>query len=201
MANTNRPGGLKPVSYLNGAPYTGQARLYSVPVSSAAMYIGDPVTLSGSADTNGLAGISIGIAGSAVIGVVVGFVVAPPGVSLVATNIDLTVRSIPVNATVVQYALVADDPNLIFEIQDGQTVATAVTDIGQNTNFLIAAGATTYSDSGTVTAATLTAGTTSNLKLMGFTQRIDNSPGSAYAKLLVKINNHVYGAGTGTAVI
>lgn len=201
MANTNRPGGLKPVSYLNGAPYTGQARLYSVPVSSSAMYIGDPVTLSGSADTNGLAGISIGIAGSAVIGVVVGFVVAPPGVSLVATNIDLTVRSIPVSATVVQYALVADDPNLIFEIQDGQTVATAVTDIGQNTNFLIAAGATTYSDSGTVTAATLTAGTTSNLKLMGFTQRIDNSPGSAYAKLLVKINNHVYGAGTGTAVI
>jgi hypothetical protein len=165
------------------------------------MYIGDPVTLSGSADTNGLAGISIGIAGSAVIGVVVGFVVAPPGVSLVATNIDLTVRSIPVSSTVVQYALVADDPNLIFEIQDGQTVPTAVTDIGQNTNFLIAAGATTYSDSGTVTAATLTAGTTSNLKLMGFTQRIDNSPGSAYAKLLVKINNHVYGAGTGTAVI
>jgi hypothetical protein len=165
------------------------------------MYIGDPVTLSGSADTNGLAGISIGIAGSAVIGVVVGFVVAPPGVSLVATNIDLTVRSIPVSATVVQYALVADDPNLIFEIQDGQTVPTAVTDIGQNTNFFIAFGATTYSDSGTVTAATLTAGTTSNLKLMGFTQRIDNSPGSAYAKLLVKINNHVYGAGTGTAVI
>lgn len=201
MANTNRPGGLKPVSYLNGAPYTGQARLYSVPVSSSAMYIGDPVTLSGSADTNGLAGISIGIAGSAIIGAVVGFVVAPPGVSLVATNIDLTVRSIPVSSTVVQYALVADDPNLIFEIQDGQTVPTAVTDIGQNTNFLIAAGATTYSDSGTVTAATLTAGTTSNLKLMGFTQRIDNSPGSAYAKLLVKINNHVYGAGTGTAVI
>jgi hypothetical protein len=200
MANTNRPGGLKPVSYLNGAPYTGQARLYSVPVSSAAMYIGDPVTLSGSADTNGLAGISIGVAGSAVIGVVVGFVVAPPGVSLVATNIDLTVRSIPVSSTVVQYALVADDPNLIFEIQDGQTVPTAVTDIGQNTNFLIAAGATTYSDSGTVTAATLTAGTTSNLKLMGFTQRIDNAVGQ-YAKLLVKINNHVYGAGTGTAVI
>ena len=201
MANVNRPGGLKPVSYLNGAPYTGQARLYSVPVNSTAMYIGDPVTLSGSADTNGLAGISIGVAGSAVMGVVVGFIVAPPGVSLVATNIDLTIRSIPASATVVQYALVADDPNLIFEIQDGQTVATAVTDIGQNTNFLIAAGATTYSDSGTVTAATLTAGTTSNLKLMGFTQRIDNTPGAAYAKLLVKINNHVYGAGTGTAVI
>ena len=201
MANVNRPGGLKPVSYLNGAPYSGQARLYSVPVNSAALYIGDPVTLSGSADVNGLAGIAIGVAGSAVMGVVVGFVVSPPGVSLVAVNIDLTVRSIQASATVVQYALVADDPNLIFEIQDGQTVATALVDIGRNTNFLIAAGATTYSDSGTVTAATLTDSTTANLKLMGFTQRVDNTPAAAYAKLLVKINNHAYSAGTGTAVI
>ena len=201
MANVNRPGGLKPVSYLNGAPYSGQARLYSVPVNSAALYIGDPVTLSGSADVNGLAGIAIGVAGSAVMGVVVGFVVSPPGVSLVAVNIDLTVRSIQASATVVQYALVADDPNLIFEIQDGQTVATALVDIGRNTNFLIAAGATTYSDSGTVTAATLTDSTTANLKLMGFTQRVDNTPAAAYAKLLVKINNHAYGAGTGTAGI
>ena len=201
MANVNRPGGLKPVSYLNGAPYTGQARLYSVPVNSAALYIGDPVTLSGSGDTNGLAGVAIGVAGSAVIGVVVGFLVAIPGVSLVASNIDLTIRSIQASATTVQYALIADDTNLIFEIQDGQTVPTALVDIGRNTNFLIAAGATTYSDSGTVTAATLTDSTTANLKIMGFTQRIDNTPAAAYAKLLVKINNHAYAAGTGTAGI
>jgi len=200
MANVNRPNGLKPVSYLNGAPYTGQARLYSVPVSSSALYIGDPVTLSGSADVNGLAGIAIGVAGSAIIGVVVGFLVAAPGVSLVATNLDLTVRSIQPSSTNVQYALVADDANIVFEIQDGQTVATAVTDIGRNTNFLIAAGATNYSDSGTTTAATLTDSNTANLKLLGFAQRVDNAPGQ-YAKLLVRINNHVYSAGTGTAGI
>jgi hypothetical protein len=198
MANVNRPGGLKPVSYLNGSPYNGQARLYYVGSGEAAMYIGDPVTLSGTADANGLAGVSIGVAGSAVIGVVVGFLVAKPGVSLVASNIDLTVRSLP--ASTVGYALVADDPDLIYEIQDGQTVPTAITDIGRNTNFLIAAGATTYSDSGTVTAATLTDSTTANLKLMGFVQRPDNQVATAYAKLLVKINNHVY-AGTGTAGI
>lgn len=200
MANVNRPGGLKPVSYLNGAPYSGQARLYSVPTSSAALYIGDPVTLSGSADVNGLAGIAIGVAGSAIVGVVVGFLVSAPGVSLVASNIDLTVRSIQPSSTAVQYALVADDANLVFEIQDGQTTPTAVTDIGRNTNFLIAAGATVYSDSGTTTAATLTDSTTANLKLLGFTQRVDNAPGQ-YAKLLVRINNHVYSAGTGTAGI
>ena len=201
MANVNRPGGLKPVSYLNGAPYTGQARLYSVPVNSADLYIGDPVTLSGSADTNGLAGIAIGVAGSAIIGVVVGFLVSPPGVSLVASNIDLTIRSIQASSTTVQYALVADDANIVFEIQDGQTTPTALTDIGRNTNFLIGAGATDYSDSGTTTAATLTDSTTANLKLLGFTQRVDNTPASAYAKLLVRINNHVYSASTGTAGI
>ena len=201
MANANRPGGLKPVSYLNGAPYTGQARLYSVPVNSADLYIGDPVTLSGNADTNGLSGIAIGVAGSAIIGVIVGFLVSPPGVSLVATNIDLTIRSIQASATVVQYALVADDPNLIFEIQDGQTVPTSTANIGLNTNFVINAGATDYSDSGTVTATTLTDSTTANLKLMGFAQRVDNTPATAYAKLLVKINNHAYAAGTGTAGI
>ena len=178
MANENRPSGLKPVSYLNGAPYTGQARLYSVASGNAtAMYIGDPVTLSGTADANGLAGISIGVAGSAIIGVVVGFLVAVPGVSLVAATLDLTVRRIPAS-----------------------TVPTALVNIGLNTNFLVAAGATTASDSGTTTAATLTDSTTANLKLMGFVQRIDNTPASAYAKLLVKINNHVY-ANTGTAGI
>ena len=117
---------------------------------------------------------------------------------MVAATLDLTVRRIP--ASTAAQVLVADDPNLIFEIQDGQTVPTALVDIGQNTNFLVAAGATTASDSGTTTAATLTASTTANLKLMGFVQRIDNTPASAYAKLLVKINNHVY-ANTGTAVI
>jgi len=58
MANANRPTGLKPISYLNGAPYTGQARLYSVASGNAtSMYIGDPVTRSGTAAANGVAGI------------------------------------------------------------------------------------------------------------------------------------------------
>lgn len=200
MANVNRPNGLKPVSYLNGAPYNGQARMYSVASGNGtALYVGDPVTLSGTADATGLAGVSIGVAGAAIIGVIVGIVVAKAGVSLVGTNLDLTVRSLPVSTA--GYVLVADDPNLLFEIQDGQTVATAVTDIGRNTNFVIAAGATTHSDSGTVTAASLTDSTTANLKLMGFVQREDNVIESAYAKLLVKINNHVYAASTGTAGI
>lgn len=200
MANANRPGGLKPVKYLNGSPWNGQANLYYIGASESALYVGDPVTLSGTGDTNGIAGISIGVAGSAVIGAIVGFVVVEPGVSLVATTLDLTTRYNP--ASTAGYALVADDPNIIFEIQDGMTSTfIQVTDIGQNLNFLIAAGATTHSDSGTTTATSVAGTQTCNLKLMGMVQRVDNTVGAQYQKVLVKINNHVYSAYTGTASI
>ena len=200
MANVSRPKGLVPVGYLNGAPWNGQARLYAVDASQAALYVGDPVTLiATSTNATGLANVGIGVAGSAIIGVIVGVVVTTSGVSQVATNLDLTRRSLP--ASTAGFVLVADDPNIIFEIQDGLAAGTPLADIGQNTNFLIAAGATTYSDSGTTSAATTTGGTTDNLKILGFAQREDNTPASASAKLLVKINNHVYGSSTGTASI
>ena len=200
MSNVNRPGGLKPVKYMSGAPYNGAANVYYTTAPAAGLFVGDPVTLSGTADVNGIAGTVIGTAGSAIIGVVVGIVVVTAGVSLVGSpSPDLTIRSLGANAT--GYILVADDPTLVFEVQDGVAAGTAVTDIGQNTNFLIAAGATSYSDSGTTTAATITGGTTDNLKLIGFVQRDDNTVHAQYAKLLVKINNHVYNASTGTASI
>jgi hypothetical protein len=200
MANVNRPNGLKPVKYLGGGEWNGQATLYAVDASQSALYIGDPVTLiATSTDPNGLANIGIGVAGSAIIGSVVGFLVSKPGVSLVASNIDLTLRYLP--ASTAGFALVADDPKIIFEIQDGLAAGTPLADIGQNTNFLVAAGATTHSDSGTTTASTTTGGTTDNLKILGFAQRVDNTPAAQYAKLLVKINNHVYNSSTGTASI
>jgi len=200
MANSNRPRGLVPVGYLNGAPYNGQARRYYVPVGNAtALYVGDPVTLTGDGDTRGVPGVSIGVAGSAVIGVIVGIVVASAGDSLVGTTIDLNRRSLPVSTA--GYVLVADDPNIIFEIQEAATTPFTSADIGNNCNFLIAAGATTNSDSGTTTAVAVSAATaTLNLKLLGLSQREDNAFG-AYAKWLVKLNNHVYGSHTGTAGI
>ena len=200
MANSNRPRGLVPVSYLNGAPYNGQARRYYVPVGNAtALYVGDPVTLTGDGDTRGVAAVSIGVAGSAVIGVIVGVVVASAGNSLVGATLDLNRRSLPVSTE--GYVLVCDDPNVLFEVQEAATTPFTSADIGYNCNFLIAAGATTNSDSGTTTAVAVSANTaTLNLKLMGLSQREDNAFG-AYAKWLVKINNHVYGSHTGTAGI
>lgn len=200
MPNANRPKGLIPVAYLNGSAWNGQARRYSVPVGNAtALYVGDPVTLTGSGDAFGVAGVAIGVAGSAVVGVIVGVVVANAGVSLVGTTIDTARRSLP--ASTAGYVLVADDPNIIFELQEAATTPFAAVDIGNNCNFLVVAGAGVNNDSGTTTAVAASAATaTLNLKLLGLAQREDNEFG-AFAKWLVKINNHVYGTSTGTAGI
>lgn len=205
MANVSKPSGLKPVGYLGGSPWNGQARIYYVPATNAtALYVGDPVTrLTADGDTNGIPSVSIGVAGAAICGVIVGVLPTAASVSLVGSTIDLTRRSLPVSTA--GYVLVADDPNILFEIQEGTgTVgatgtALTVAAIGNNANFVVDAGANTYSDSGTVLDnATEAVTATLNLKLMGLAQREDNAFGN-YAKWIVKINNHQYGSHTGTA--
>jgi hypothetical protein len=204
MANVSKPAGLKPVGYLGGSPWNGQARIYHVPSDNAtALYVGDPVTrLTATADANGIPDVSIGVAGSAVCGVIVGVLPTFPGVSLQATTLDLTRRSLPVSTE--GYLLVADDPNILFEVEEGVTgsgAGTALTQaaIGNNANFVIIAGASTVGDSGTLLDNSTEATTaTLNLKIMSLAQREDNAFGSR-AKWIVKINNHQYGSHTGTA--
>ena len=204
MANISKPSGLKPVSTLSGAPYNGQARLYYVPATNAtALYVGDPVTrLTASADANGVPSVSIGVAGSAICGVIVGVLPVAAGVSLQGTTLDLTRRSLA--ASTAGYVMVADDPSILFEIEEGTTAGAAGTAltasaIGNNANFIVLAGASTVSDSGTLLDnATENTTATLNLKIMSLAQREDNAFG-ARAKWIVKINNHQYGASTGTA--
>lgn len=204
MANISKPSGLKPVSTLTGAPYNGQARLYYVPAANAtALYVGDPVTrLTASADANGVPSVAIGVAGSAICGVIVGILPVSAGVSLQGTTLDLTRRSLPVSTA--GYVMVADDPSILFEIEEGTTAGAAGTAltasaIGNNANFIVLAGASTVSDSGTLLDnATEATTATLNLKIMSLAQREDNAFGTR-AKWIVKINNHQYGAHTGTA--
>lgn len=204
MANVSKPSGLKPVGYLNGSPWNGQARIYYVPATNAtALHVGDPVTrLTADADTNGVPSVVIGAAGAAICGVIVGVLPTAASVSLVGSTIDLTRRSLPVSTA--GYVLVADDPNILFEIEEGITgsgAGTALTAaaIGNNANFVVIAPTNTYQDSGTLLDNSTEAVTaTLNLKLMSLAQREDNAFG-ARAKWIVKINNHQYGSSTGTA--
>jgi hypothetical protein len=200
MANANRPSGFSPVSYLNGAPWNGQARLYSIAAAYAtALYVGDPVISSGTADANGVPGIVRGAGTGALRGVIVG-IGAYEGLIANPSNLDITYRPAAAQSKD-WYAMVVDDPNVIFEIQEkANTVQLSATEVGLNQ--ISIAGTGNGYVSGWLLASTTdaTAATTATLqlRLLGLSRRMFNDYG-AYAKWLVQINVHELAHGTGAA--
>lgn len=195
MANANKPMGLSPVQYLSGAPWSGQARVYYIASTDTnAFAIGDPVASSGSADSNGVPGITLATAGSgnAIRGAVVGLGTKE---TLMADPNNLNTTVVPATKTQAYYALVADDPNIIFEAQEiGTGTALTAAEVGLNAN-LAAAANNGYVSGWVVDNAGEGSGSTLQVKLLGLVRRQDNAFG-AYAKWLVKINNHELAAGT-----
>ena len=199
MANVNKPMGLSPVQYLNGAPWNGQARLYSIAATyGTALYVGDPVISSGTADANGVPGIAIYGGTGAIRGVIVG-IGKYEGLIANPSNLDLIYR--PASDPAVWYAMVCDDPNVLFEVQENSNgTAIAATEIGLNTVLKSGTGNGFYSGwlLSSVTDATPATTATLAVRLMGLVRKIDNAFG-AYAKHLIKINVHELGSGTGAA--
>ena len=195
MANANKPMGLSPVQYLSGAPWSGQARVYYIASTDTnAFAIGDPVASSGSADSSGVPGITLATAGTgnAIRGVAVGFGTKE---SLMADPSNLNTTVVPATKTQAYYALVVDDPSVIFEVQEiGTGTALTATEVGLNAN-LAAAANNGYVSGWVVDNAGEGAGSTLQVKLLGLARRQDNTFGQ-YAKWLVKINNHELAAGT-----
>lgn len=201
MANTNRPSGLSPFSYLDGSSYNGQVRTYFIPSTDTNAYaIGDPVkTLTGAADANGVSAVTIAVAGDSqpIRGVIMGMGGLVEGAMFGdPTNLNTTV--IPATKTQNYYVSVTDDANVLFEVQEfsgaGSTNFTAA-DIGKNCN--LKAGTNNGYISGWVlddTAVSATA-STRQVKLMGIARRVDNAFGN-YCKFIVRINNHELNSGT-----
>jgi len=187
MANANRPTGLSPVSIF-GVPYAGQGNIYSIASNyGSAVAIGDPVKSTGTASADGYAGVQLAAAGDAIRGVVVGLG-RSPNVLANWANLDTTVM--PASPGVTYYALVADDPNLVFEVQ---AAAAAAADVGANADLV--AG----SNNGFVSGYTLSSSTgsaTAQCRILGLVNRPDNEFGT-YAKVLVKINEHELSSATG----
>jgi hypothetical protein len=185
MANVDTPFGLRPVRYISGAPYNGAVEHFSTAAGDGtAIYVGDPVKLSGTSQTVG--GIVYRDVDQAATGdVVVGVVVAV----MPATRDSLIYRA----ASTLRILAVATDPMLLFEIQEvsGGTALTA-NDIGLNADFVVAAGSATTGQSGVelnnVGEATTN---TLDLQIIGLAAREDNAIGE-HAKYLVRINRHQY---------
>lgn len=186
MPNSNAPAGFKPVRYASGAPYAGGGNTYFVPATDAtALYVGDPVILAGSADANGVATVTKSAVAGRVTGVVIGIQPAS------------TITTLYRPASVAAYVIVADDPNLIFEVQeDAVGGALAAVDVGLNADMILGAGSPATGMSGTqIDTSTKAATATLGWRIEGFVQRADNEIG-ANAKILVRNN---LPTGTGAA--
>ena len=195
MANANTPFGLRPVQYLDGSPWNGQARMYCVDSAyGTALAIGDPVVLAGGADTRGVATIALATAGST--NLVLGCIVGMGGLKYGGaggdpTSLDTTV--IPATKTKSYYVLVADDPNIIFAVQEiGTGTAFTAAEVGLNCS-LVAGTNNGYSSTWQLDNTTEATTAALQMKLMGLQQMPDNAFG-AYAKWLCLINNHCYKA-------
>lgn len=180
MANVDAAAGLVPVRYASGAPYNGACNRYFVPASDGTdLFVGDPVIIAGGADADGVPTVTRATAGSAgrITGVVVGIVND--------ANNEVRYRA----ASTACYVLVADDPNLLFEIQDDSVGGNlAAADIGLNADLVSGTGSTVTGLSGfeldTSTKATTA---TLQLRIEGLVQRPDVEVG-ANTKVLVRIN-------------
>ncbi len=196
MPNPNAPFGLSPVEYLSGAKWNGQVRRYYIPSSDSNAYaIGDPVTLAGSADARGIASVVLATPGSGMIGPIVGMGgLTYGGPSVDPTNLNTTV--IPATKTKAYYVLVADDPNIIFEVQEiGTGTALDAAAVSLNAN-LVAAANSGYLSSWVLDNTTETTTVTLDVKLLGLSQRNPNNAFGAYAVWNVLINNHKYRGGS-----
>lgn len=181
MANKDAPFGLR-IYNSNGAPYTGRLTRYKK-TASVILGIGDPVVAAGDGDADGIPLVTRASsgAGNKILGVVVS---TGPLLSDLSKNYLASADSGDV--------LVADDPDLIFEIQeDSDGGALAATDIERGADLVAAidASTTTGLSKYEIDSSTVGTGSTVQLKLLGLVERPDNAIGNQ-AVWRVMISQH-----------
>lgn len=203
MANNDAPTGLRPIRYASGAPYNGAARPYYVAGDyGTALYVGDPVVKTGTANTAEVkmpgAGVfdvgtlptvakttagDVNTDGERVTGVIVGFAASP------AAGLDKQYN--PANTERIAY--VADDPTLVFEAQSPDAVP--ATTVGLNAILLYThSGSTATGISGAEIdgggGTSPAADASYQVRILRLINRVDNEPNAAFNKIEVMINTH-----------
>lgn len=188
MVNVDSAFGLKPVRYLNGAPYNGQANTYvHLAADTNSIFVGQGVTLAdtGSDATGKFASVIAGTVTSSVfVGVCVGVIPLTQESNIFSAGGDL----------VDNFILVADDPQLVFEVQEvsGGT-ALAAADVGLNADLVATSAGSTATgicgwelqNAGEATTNTF------DVKILNVSRRDDNELGE-HCKWDVRINRHQY---------
>lgn len=194
MANLVGPRGFVPSRYLDGSAWNGACNMYCVPSTDATVISpGDAVISAAGMDANGIPYVAKALGTSTVRGVVIGVLAAAPNApSLVGTTLDLTLQNLPATKAKDYYVLVADDPAILFEIQDDGLALLTTAAANKNAIFTVANPTAPQQMSASVLSTASVATTnTLNLKIMGLVQRPDNTL-AINAKWLVRFNLHEF---------
>lgn len=192
MANVDAAFGLKPVRYLSGAPYNGAANRYYIPAgdTNAAAYVGSLVKLAGSADSDGIPTVTANVATSnSVVGVVVA--VEPETADSPTYRVNSTGR----------YVYVADDPNLVFEVQEDSDSESIVADeVGTTADLTGFTSGSSVTGLSAIEIDSDTAGGTTgdhDVQILRLAQRPDNSIGTNAVWEVRLLNHDRYGDAVG----
>jgi hypothetical protein len=190
---TNAPNGFQPVKKLDGSAWTGATNPYEIVTTYAtAIFRGDPVTIGSSGF------LEVGTAGNTCVGVFWGVKWTDSTGRVRFENYWPGNPGVLTGSTV--EALVIDDPDTVFSVQETSGTGTAGTPIaladrGLNINFLYTAGSTaTGSSAVSINNASEGTSNTLNCKIL----QLDPTPGNAvgsFANWLVILNNHLYKGG------
>lgn len=197
MANVNSPFGLRMNRQYSGSD--PKINPYYIPSASVStnLYVGDPVVITGTANTtyslNGkainpgsLPTITKATAGSsnASTGVIVGFEFLPS--NLYGTGCNYYQQG---NGDMIAY--VADDYNEVFEIQDDGVVTLTASAVGSNANLIYTNTGSTFSalSGAQLSSASVATTNTLQLQILGVKDIVNNIVGQ-YTVWLVKFNLH-----------
>lgn len=185
MANADAAFGFRPIN-AQGGPYNGQTYRCYVPTtaSEGPLFVGDVVTLIGSASTDGYPSVKEAAATEAAYGVIASF----------EPNRDDLSKQYR-EASTARYCQVVPVRNNFFVAQfDGVSEAA---DVGLNTIYVVGAGDTTSGRSTTELSATTVSTTVANeIKIIAFLDSPDNDLTLTNAKAIVQFNEPQLGTAT-----
>ena len=183
MANANSPRGIIPYAYRSGAPYNGAVRTYYVPSGNGtALYIGDPVlNVTNSSDGNGVQTAEIAVAGTTNTTLTYAILGSFMGISNNAGQLTIPLlQSQPVYlpAATAAYIYVADDPTLLYWVQEDSVGGALVSGAsGRNAPLVAGAGSTVTGYSGwQLQSSNLGTGAT-QMRIVQLLQEADNALG------------------------
>lgn len=194
MSATAKPYGFRPINLLGGQQNSGGFRLYKIASGYATgIFYGDLVEFVASAGTIQK---STGTTAVTPVGVFMGVEYMSAAQGLLQRNQWTASTTVPTGTTA--WAYVADDPDMLFELQASATLGQNA--IGTNAAIVQGAGSTATGISGvTLNAATIATTATLPVRIVDYVRRPGSALGDSFTDVIVRLNTHFNRAVLGIA--